>query len=200
MTSHESHHHHASALLKSPDGGKGARIIQIGLLCNLGLALIKLAGGWMLNSKALTADAWHSFSDLTTDILALVAVAVSSFSQSQTKISATTTARIERLLAIMAAGLLMTTAVHLGWDAVSSIRDQMMGQSALSDVKPSIQAVWPAILTVVVKESLYHASTCICAMLSVAKILTIHSHQSRKRDQITGSRIFGCAPASGLTA
>lgn len=173
MTSHESHHHHASALLKSPDGGKGARIIQIGLLCNLGLALIKLAGGWMLNSKALTADAWHSFSDLTTDILALVAVAVSSFSQSHTKISATTTARVERLLAIMAAGLLMTTAVHLGWDAVSSIRDQMMGQSALSDVKPSIQAVWPAILTVVVKESLYHASKCAYVMLSLAEILTI---------------------------
>lgn len=163
MAHHSSHkhhdHHQASSLLKSPlTGQAGTRIIQIGIAANLGLALIKLVCGRILNSKALTADAWHSFSDLTTDFLALLALALSSLFQSKSTFSKSTTATIESLLAISASGALLATSIHLGWEAVTDIRGHMTGVAMLAETKPSVQAIWPGLLTLLVKESLYHAS------------------------------------------
>ncbi|WP_158279850.1 cation diffusion facilitator family transporter [Coraliomargarita sinensis] len=52
------------------------QITWIGLLVNLGLGCVKVAGGWALNSKALLADGAHSLLDLLTDIVVLVGLSL----------------------------------------------------------------------------------------------------------------------------
>jgi cation diffusion facilitator family transporter len=54
------------------------QITWIGLLLNLLLGTAKVAGGWMLQSKALLADGAHSLLDLLTDIVVLVGLSLAS--------------------------------------------------------------------------------------------------------------------------
>lgn len=54
------------------------RITWIGLLLNLLLGCLKVAGGWFLQSKALIADGAHSLLDLLTDIAVLVGLSMAS--------------------------------------------------------------------------------------------------------------------------
>lgn len=53
-----------------------AKITWIGLSLNLLLGSAKVAGGWMLQSKALLADGAHSLLDLLTDIAVLVGLSL----------------------------------------------------------------------------------------------------------------------------
>jgi len=55
-----------------------AQITWIGLLLNLLLGCVKVAGGWALQSKALLADGAHSLLDLLTDIAVLVGLSLAS--------------------------------------------------------------------------------------------------------------------------
>lgn len=52
------------------------RITWIGLMVNLMLGCVKLAGGWVLHSKALLADGAHSLLDLLTDIVVLIGLSL----------------------------------------------------------------------------------------------------------------------------
>ena len=52
------------------------RITWIGLLINLLLGCVKVAGGWVLQSKALLADGAHSLLDLLTDIVVLLGLSL----------------------------------------------------------------------------------------------------------------------------
>lgn len=51
-------------------------ITWIGLLLNLLLGVVKVVGGWLLNSKALIADGAHSLLDLLTDIAVLIGLSL----------------------------------------------------------------------------------------------------------------------------
>lgn len=133
-------------------------VVQVGLLSNLGLAVVKLLGGWTFHSKALTADAWHSFTDLTTDALALFALYLSTSLQ-KTTLRPSTAGKMENVLSLLATGLLVATGVHLGWESVMALRILDRSPDATADYSaPSLQAIWPAALTVFVKEWLYHMS------------------------------------------
>jgi len=61
-----------------PKRSTATQITWIGLLLNLLLGCIKVAGGWMLQSKALLADGAHSLLDLLTDIAVLVGLSLAS--------------------------------------------------------------------------------------------------------------------------
>jgi divalent metal cation (Fe/Co/Zn/Cd) transporter len=157
-------------------GNSGTRIVQLGLASNPALALIKLASGWALRSKSLTADAWHSFGDLIVDCLALFALLLTSLLYKNTN-DEVVSARIERLLSMAAAGLLIYTASHIGWESLLALKSYPVEHALINvmisnhtivfydhhhgsevDKSPSIQAIWPAALTFVVKEWLYRAS------------------------------------------
>lgn len=212
------HHHHAGDLLKSTSiGSSGTRIVQLGLISNLALALIKLASGWALRSKSLTADAWHSFGDLIVDCLALFALILSSVLHKTSK-SETATARIERMLSMAAAGLLIYTASHVGWESLVALQahssagsltndkistNHTIGQhhhhhhhDPMEEESPSLQAIWPAALTFVVKEWLYRASK----FTNPKECLTAHtdgltlSDESRKGDQVLDFGVERRAP------
>jgi cation diffusion facilitator family transporter len=55
-----------------------AQITWIGLSLNLLLGVVKVVGGWLLQSKALIADGAHSLLDLLTDIAVLVGLSMAS--------------------------------------------------------------------------------------------------------------------------
>ncbi|EGS17709.1 putative metal transporter protein [Thermochaetoides thermophila DSM 1495] len=69
------HHHHDNVYLTSSNKhDAGVRITRIGLYSNLGMAIAKGAGGYIFNSQSMIADAWHSLTDLASDILTLATV------------------------------------------------------------------------------------------------------------------------------
>lgn len=170
LKSHTSgHDHHAPATAEE----LSTRIVRIGLLTNLGLAGIKLAGGWVFKSKSLTADGWHSMTDLVTDILALAAIVVSSMLKS-TDMRKSTIGHVESVMSLLASGLLVILGVHMGWESGVALRSQLFSQSTTADNvtlphdhdAPSMQAMWVATLTILVKEWLYHASKCTTSVVS----------------------------------
>lgn len=65
-------------LQKMPEPQTAAQITWIGLSLNLILGVIKVAGGWLLQSKALIADGAHSLLDLLTDIAVLIGLSMAS--------------------------------------------------------------------------------------------------------------------------
>src|SRR6187402_323877 len=72
---HSHHHHHDNTYLTSTNKkDAGVRITRIGLYSNLGMAVAKGVGGYMFNSQSMIADAWHSLTDLASDILTLATV------------------------------------------------------------------------------------------------------------------------------
>ena len=52
------------------------RVTLVGVVCNIMLSIIKLAGGIMCHSAVLIADAGHSLSDLLSDFITLWAVQI----------------------------------------------------------------------------------------------------------------------------
>ncbi|RAL59743.1 hypothetical protein DID88_000373 [Monilinia fructigena] len=73
--SHHHHHHHDNTYLTSTNkNDAGVRITRIGLYSNLGMAVAKGVGGYLFNSQAMLADAWHSVTDLASDVLTLATV------------------------------------------------------------------------------------------------------------------------------
>ncbi|KAF3345824.1 hypothetical protein VdG2_06060 [Verticillium dahliae VDG2] len=71
---HHHHHHDNTYLTSSNKNDAGVRITRIGLFSNLGMAFAKGAGGYAFGSQALIADAWHSLTDLASDVLTLATV------------------------------------------------------------------------------------------------------------------------------
>jgi divalent metal cation (Fe/Co/Zn/Cd) transporter len=141
-----------------PSTQPATRIIYIGLLANLSLALIKYTFGHILSSKSLIADAWHSFSDLSTDFSALFALFLTSFLRKRDVDGKS----VERHISVLASGILMATAVHVGWESVESLTvngpwsgNAIKTEDLYEVAAPSVQAIWPALLTILVKEWLY---------------------------------------------
>lgn len=139
-------------------------IVQVGILVNLGLAVVKLFGGWAFKSKSLTADGWHSMTDLVTDVLALVSVLLTSVPSIANKMRPAVP-NAEGLIALTISGLLIVMGAHEGWESLMVFKTSFFGRSSqfgdagdLAHDIPSLQAVWIAGLTILAKEWLYHKS------------------------------------------
>lgn len=114
------HHHHDNTYLTSTDkSDPGVRITRIGLLSNLGMAVAKFAGGWAFNSKAMTADAWHSLTDLASDVLTLATVSWSS--KPPTDRFPMGFGKVESLGALGVSGMLLVGGMYMGWESGISL-------------------------------------------------------------------------------
>lgn len=112
------------------------------------LALAKVAGGYFGHSQALIADGIHSFSDLLTDLLVIVAARKASHQADREhpyghgRIQTIATALLAASLALVASGV--------AWDAVN----RLAGPDAL--LQPGWEALVIAAVSVVVKEGVFH--------------------------------------------
>lgn len=171
---HSHHHHHDNVYLTSQNkNDAGVRITRIGLYSNLGMAFAKGIGGYMFNSQAMIADAWHSMTDLASDVLTLATVSWSL--RPPTDRYPTGFGKIESLGSLGVSGMLLGGGLFMCLSSCESLYAQLfLDPSAAAEmahhghshghshghghVAPSLNAAWLAAGTVVVKEWLYHAS------------------------------------------
>lgn len=164
-----SHSHHDNVYLTSQNkNDAGVRITRIGLYSNLGMAIAKFIGGYLFNSQAMIADAWHSMTDLASDILTLATVSFSL--RPPTDTYPTGFGKVESLGSLGVSGMLLAGGVFMGMSSLESLyghffMDPAAAQALLHHghghghgVGPSLHAAWLALGTVLIKEWLYHAS------------------------------------------
>ncbi|KAK4138258.1 hypothetical protein BT67DRAFT_369095 [Trichocladium antarcticum] len=176
--SHHHHHHHDNAYLTSRNkNDAGVRITRIGLYSNLGMAIVKGAGGYAFNSQSMIADAWHSLTDLASDVLTLATVSWSlrppsdKFPMGFGKVESLGALGVSSMLLFgglfMCMGSCQTLYAHffLDAEAAATLLEHAHGHSHAHHhhghghgEAPSIHAAWLAAGTVVVKEWLYHAT------------------------------------------
>ena len=170
------HHHHDNAYLTSQNkNDAGVRITRIGLYSNLGMAIAKGAGGYAFNSQSMVADAWHSLTDLASDILTLATVSWSL--RPPTKSFPLGFGKVESLGSLGVSSMLLFGGVFmcinscqslyahflLDPDAAAALLEHSHGHShghhhGVGAEGPSLHAAWLAAGTVAIKEWLYHAS------------------------------------------
>lgn len=118
----------------------------IGLVVNLVLAAVKLAAGLFGHSQAVVADAIHSLSDVVTDIALILGVRYWSAPADERHPHGHR--RYETLVTVFIGLMVAAAAVGIGWDAVTSL--------GRPSHPPSTVALAAALLSIGVKETLYH--------------------------------------------
>jgi hypothetical protein len=167
-----SHHHHDNAYLTSTNkSDAGVRITRIGLYSNLGMALAKGVGGYVFNSQSMIADAWHSLTDLASDILTLATVSWSL--KPPTALFPTGFGKVESLGSLGVSGMLLLGGcfmclnsceilyAHFFLDAHAAAEAALHAHGhshSHAAAGPSLHAAWLAAGTVILKEWLYQAS------------------------------------------
>ncbi|KAL8763123.1 MAG: hypothetical protein Q9184_001016 [Pyrenodesmia sp. 2 TL-2023] len=174
--SHSHHHHHDNTYLTSTNKkDAGVRITRIGLYVNLLMAICKGTGGYVFNSQALVADAFHALTDLVSDFMTLGTVAWSLKPPSARFPGGY--GKIESLGSLGVSGLLLTGGVLMGLNACGVLYNEFFVQAShaahehshsgifghshshgAADMGPNINAAWVAAASIAVKEYLYRAT------------------------------------------
>lgn len=168
------HHHHDNVYLTSQNkNDAGVRITRIGLYANLGMAVAKFVGGYAFSSQAMVADAWHSLTDLASDVLTLATVAFSL--RPPTEGYPSGFGKVESLGSLGVSGMLLAGGIFMGMSSLETLYAHFLLDPAAAHellhhghghghshgalaMGPSIHAAWLAAGTVLIKEWLYHAS------------------------------------------
>jgi hypothetical protein len=168
---HHHHHHDNTYLTSTNKNDAGVRITRIGLYSNLGMAVAKGVGGYAFNSQSMIADAWHSLTDLASDILTLATVSWSL--KPPTPLFPTGFGKVESLGSLGVSGMLLFGGcfmclnsceilyAHFFLDAhaAAEVAAHAHGHShSHGAAAPSLHAAWLAAGTVIFKEWLYQAS------------------------------------------
>lgn len=131
-----------------PDWAIKRRVTLVGAVTNVVLSAAKVLVGWLGNSQALVVDGVHSLSDLLSDALVLGASRAGSLQADlnhpygHARIETLATGLIGALLLLVAAGF------------VFSASGRLLDPGSLPT--PSWITLWPAVISVVVKEALFH--------------------------------------------
>lgn len=175
---HHHHHHDNTYLTSTNKKDAGVRITRLGLYVNLLMAICKGTGGYVFNSQALVADAFHAMTDLVSDFMTLGTVAWSL--KPPTARFPSGYGKIESLGSLGVSGLLLTGGVLMGLNACGALYNEFfidathVGHAAYehshggifghshshgsADMGPNINAAWVAAASIAVKEYLYRAS------------------------------------------
>ena len=168
---HHHHHHDNTYLTSTNKNDAGVRITRIGLYSNLGMAVAKGVGGYVFNSQSMIADAWHSLTDLASDILTLATVSWSL--KPPTALFPTGFGKVESLGSLGVSGMLLFGGcfmclnsceilyAHFFLDAHAAVEAMAHAHGhshSHGAAAPSLHAAWLAAGTVILKEWLYQAS------------------------------------------
>ncbi|KAI4251075.1 MAG: hypothetical protein L6R42_008514, partial [Xanthoria sp. 1 TBL-2021] len=141
------------------------------------MAICKGTAGYVFNSQALVADAFHAMTDLVSDFMTLGTVAWSL--KPPTARFPSGYGKIESLGSLGVSGLLLTGGILMGLNACNVLYNQFFIDAAhaahdhshggifghshshgAADMGPNINAAWVAAASIGVKEYLYRASEC----------------------------------------
>lgn len=123
------------------------KVTLIGAVVNACLGCFKLIGGMYYHSHALIADGVHSFSDLLTDAMVLIASKYGS--QDADELHTYGHQRIETATTLFLAMLLILTGAGIAWDSVHEMLEH-------SVTIPKQAALPIAIFSIVTNEILFH--------------------------------------------
>lgn len=121
----------------------------ISAIANTLMAAFKIAVGYLGFSQALVADGVHSFSDLITDALVLVASRLGA--QSPDKEHPYGHRRIETIGAIILAIVVILIALGIAYDTIHHLVDGV-------HQKPRLPVIIVAIVSIIINEGLYYFS------------------------------------------
>ena len=150
--------HHEPVFVQSDARYQDARrVTLVGAAVNIFLSVIKIVAGWLGSSHALIADGIHSLSDLATDVVVLVAAKHGSKDADEEHPYGH--GRIETLATVVLGIVLILVAFGIGYDAVRRLfqPEQLL--------LPGILALSAAIISVLVKEALYHYTVAVAKKL-----------------------------------
>lgn len=209
--SHGHHHHHDNAYLVSTNkNDAGVKITRIGLFVNLAMAVGKGIGGWVFNSQALIADAFHALTDLVSDFMTLATISWSL--KPPTERFPYGYGKVESLGALGVSGILLLGGTGMAMNSIDLLYIQFfldhahaaheghaehvhglfgIGHShSHSTDLPHINAAWLAAGSVLVKEWLYRASKSSPRLEII--LLTFHSHEDCSRTKVVGPGLQRC--------
>lgn len=122
------------------------RVTFIGLVLNLLLSALKITAGIFGKSQAVIADGVHSISDCATDIAVIVGSTYWSAPPDDSHPHGHR--RIETAITVFIGIALFAVALLMGWNAVTTFTDE--------DDPPRLIAFFASIISIIVKELLYH--------------------------------------------
>lgn len=127
------------------------KVTLVGSAGNVVLLVFKFMAGWLGHSSAMMADAVHSLSDFLTDVMVLVFVHISAKSQDEShdyghgKFETIASFLIGLALLAAATGIVVSGGARLvGWWSGEQLE------------APGLLALWAALISILVKEILYH--------------------------------------------
>ncbi len=165
------------------------KVTLVGSAGNMGLFAFKLIAGILGHSSAMVADAVHSLSDFITDVIVLVFVSISAKPQDEShdyghgKFETIATFFIGLALVAAATGIILA--------GILSLVEWFQGAQLEA---PSMLALWAALLSIVVKEILFHYTAhCGKRLNSQAMIANAWHHRSDALSSIAAAIGIGCA-------
>lgn len=126
------------------------RVSTISIIVNLALSVLKLIAGIVASSGAMISDAIHSASDVFSTIIVMIGVHISGKKADEEHPYGHE--RLECVAAIILAVILALTGLGIG---STGIRNIVSGSYADLTV-PGMLALWAAVLSIAVKEWMYH--------------------------------------------
>ena len=141
----------------------------IGALANVVLSVLKIVFGWLGNSHALVADGIHSFSDLLTDLLVILAakfanqVADTEHPYGHERIETAATVALSLFLVMVGAAIIYDAGDHL-WRHIPA-------------PTPNSWVLWIALFSIILNEIIYrytlHVAKCVNS--DILKANALHS-------------------------
>ncbi len=139
-----------------PNVQKARSVTFLGLFLNIVLFALKMAAGFLGHSVAIVADAFHSLSDLSTDLAVLWGVKEAN--RPVDKCHDYGHGKIETLVALFIAVFLFFVGGKIFWDAALEIHKFISGGELL---RPGWIALAAALLSVVSKEWIYRRTVTV---------------------------------------
>ena len=129
------------------------KVTLVGGAVNVILLLFKFVAGILGHSAAMVADAVHSLSDFVTDVIVLVFVHISG--KPQDKSHDYGHGKYETLAMTLIGVALLTVAIGILYNGATKIVAWLEGEELEA---PGLLALWAALLSIVLKEAVYHYS------------------------------------------
>ena len=125
----------------------------VGGIVNVILLLFKFVAGIMGHSAAMVADAVHSLSDFVTDVIVIIFVHISG--KPKDKSHDYGHGKYETLAMTIIGAALLAVAIGIVYGGVTKIIDWVGGEQLEA---PGMLALWAALLSIALKEGVYHYS------------------------------------------
>ena len=139
---------------KNPDAlqqqKKGQTVVNLGLLCNIGLAVVKTTMGIIGHSAALLSDGINSTSDVAYYIVVKIFMKLAG--EPPDSEHPYGHRQMESIAALTVGSFVITTAIAIFWKSINNMFDQFKGNIDLNSA--TLGTLWVALLTVLLKIAL----------------------------------------------